>query len=107
MKSILRYCEKNYFSDLLNGHSWHIKETWKILNSFTNTRSIQCTSTSMPFYYNGKVIDNKQAVANAFNDYFINIAHRPGLAIKQNKYMLMAPSGLGHHNFTINWIYFS
>ena len=29
----------------------------------------------MPSYNNGKVIDNKQAVANAFNEYFINIAH--------------------------------
>ena len=29
----------------------------------------------MTFFYNGKVVDNKQSVANAFNDYFINIAH--------------------------------
>ena len=29
----------------------------------------------MSFSYNGKLIDNKQAVANAVNDYFINIAH--------------------------------
>ena len=29
----------------------------------------------MTLFYNGKLIDNKQAVANAFNDYFINIAH--------------------------------
>ena len=29
----------------------------------------------MTLFHNGKVIDSKQAVANAFNDYFINIAH--------------------------------
>ena len=29
----------------------------------------------MTFCNNGKVIDNKQADVNAFNDYFINIAH--------------------------------
>ena len=29
----------------------------------------------MTLFYNGKLIHNKQAVANAFNDYFINIAH--------------------------------
>ena len=29
----------------------------------------------MTLFHNGKVINNKQAVANAFNDYFINIAH--------------------------------
>ena len=29
----------------------------------------------MLFSYNGNVIDNQQAVANAFNNYFINIAH--------------------------------
>ena len=29
----------------------------------------------MTLFYNGKVIDNKQAVANAFNNFFINIAH--------------------------------
>ena len=32
-------------------------------------------TTSMTLFYHGRVIDNKQAVANAFNDYFINIAH--------------------------------
>ena len=29
----------------------------------------------MPFTYNEKVIDNQQAFANAFSNYFINIAH--------------------------------
>ena len=29
----------------------------------------------MPFSYNGKAINNKQTVANAVNDYLINIAH--------------------------------
>ena len=29
----------------------------------------------MTLFYNGKLVDNKQAVANALNDYFINIAH--------------------------------
>ena len=29
----------------------------------------------MKLFYNIKLINNKQAVANAFNDYFINIAH--------------------------------
>ena len=29
----------------------------------------------MPFPYNGKVKDNKQAVANPFNNYFMNITH--------------------------------
>ena len=33
------------------------------------------TETSMAFCHNGKVIDNKQSVANVFNDYIVNIAH--------------------------------
>ena len=73
LTSILRYCEKNYFSDLLNRNSMNTKETWKILNNITNTKNKNKTSISL--FYNGKLIDNKQAVANAFNDYFINIAH--------------------------------
>ena len=74
LTSILRYCEKYYFSDLLNRHSMNTNETLKILNSITNTKNKQTTSTSMPFSYNGKVKDNKQAVANAFND-FLSILH--------------------------------
>ena len=73
LASILRYCEKNYFSDLLNRYSKNTKETWKILNNITNTKNKN--NTSMSLFYNGKLIDNKQAVANAFSDYFINIAH--------------------------------
>ena len=29
----------------------------------------------MTLFYNGKLIDNKQVVANAFNYFFINIVH--------------------------------
>ena len=71
LTSILRYCEKNYLSDLLNRYSKNTKETWKILNNITNTKN----NRSMTLFYNGKLIDNKQAVANDFNDYYINIAH--------------------------------
>ena len=39
LTSILIYCEKNYFSDLLNRYSKNTKETWKILNSITNTKN--------------------------------------------------------------------
>ena len=60
-----------YFSDLLNRYSKNTKETWKNSNSITNTKNTK----SMTFFNNGKVIDNKQAVVPAFNDYLINIAH--------------------------------
>ena len=42
-----------------------------MLNSITNKKN----TTSMTLFHNGKVIDNKQAVANAFIDYFIIIVH--------------------------------
>ena len=39
LSSILRYCENNYFSDLLYIYSKNTKETWKILNSITNSKN--------------------------------------------------------------------
>ena len=46
LTSLLRYCEKNYFSDLLDRYSKNTKETWKILNSITITNKFKSKKSS-------------------------------------------------------------
>ena len=38
LTSILRYCEKQYYSDLLKINKNNMKETWKIINDLVNKK---------------------------------------------------------------------
>ena len=37
LTAIMRYCEKEYYTDMLVVNKGNIKETWKILNTYTCT----------------------------------------------------------------------
>ena len=39
LTAILRYCEKQYYTDILDYNKGNIKETWKIINSLINKQS--------------------------------------------------------------------
>ena len=39
LTAIMRYCEKEYYTDMLVVHKGNIKETWKILNSLINKQN--------------------------------------------------------------------
>ena len=40
LTSILRFCEKKYYSDLLVEHSSNVKKTWGVLNEIIKKRSV-------------------------------------------------------------------
>ena len=39
LTAIMRYCEKEYYTDMLVVNKGNIKETWKILNSLINKQN--------------------------------------------------------------------
>ena len=78
LTSILRYCEKKYFSDLLEQNKNNIKATWSILNTIMNKKvSINTLPNDFEDTDGGK-IKGKQNIANGFNDFFVNVG--PNLA---------------------------
>ena len=73
LTSILRYCEKQYYSDLLKINKNNMKETWKIINDLVNKKSSTRLSYPTEFMKNGSIISGNMNIAEPFNSFFANI----------------------------------
>ena len=77
LTAILRRCEKQYFTELLEINTGNMKETWKILNGLINKKT-KGRQISMEFNGDDSKITGDKANANGFNNFFVNIG--PSLA---------------------------
>ena len=74
LTSILRYCEKQYYSDLLKINKNNMKETWKIINDLVNNNNIfHKVILPTEFMKNGSIISGNMNIAEHFNSFFANI----------------------------------
>ena len=79
LTSILRKAEKQYYSNKLNECKKDMKGTWAILNNLIGRRRQQATHCEFILDKGSKIYNGKQ-IANAFNDFYINVG--PSLADK-------------------------
>ena len=77
LTAILRHCEKQYFTELLEINKGSMKETWKILNGIINKKS-KGKQISTEFNGDESNITGDKTIANGFNNFFVNIG--PSLA---------------------------
>lgn len=77
LTAILRRCEKQYFTELLEINKGNMKETWKILNGLINKKS-KGKQISTEFNGDESKITGDKTIANGFNNFFVNIG--PSLA---------------------------
>ena len=75
--TILRKCENNYNTKLLELNKGNLKETWKLLNSIINTKK-KTMQVGNEFENKGESIIGDDHIANRFNKYFVNVG--PSLA---------------------------
>ena len=79
LTGILRKAEKQYYRDKQNRCKKDMKATWSILNMLIG-KSKQKSSQCEFIRENGQEIHNGNRIANAFNDFYINVG--PSLADK-------------------------
>ena len=72
LKKIIRDVKKIYFENCLSKCKNDLKGTWRIINDILGRNS---SRKSLPeiFMIDNTKVDNKVDIANAFNEYFINI----------------------------------
>jgi hypothetical protein len=80
LTAILRLCEKNYYSDMLENNKKDMKKTWNIINELIHKRKKKSSNLPAQFLRNNAIIKGNLNIANGFNDYFINVG--PNLADK-------------------------
>ena len=77
LTTILRTCEKNYNTKLLELNKGNLKETWRLLNSTINKKK-KTMQIGNEFENRGEFITGDENIANGFNNYFVNVG--PSLA---------------------------
>ena len=90
LKTLLKIEEKNYYQSLIVANKHNLKKTWGIIKQVINKS--KCSKISPEFYRNGSILNDKISIANAFNDYFVNIgptltSQIPDLGINYRKCM--------------------
>lgn len=70
LTNLIRSSERLYYHEKLQQHKTDIKQTWKIINSILNKNNNQEYPKELKI--NGNLITNEYAVANKFNEYFVN-----------------------------------
>ena len=78
LTSSLRLAKQSYYSKQFDKYKFDVKSTWKVINEALKTK----TNTDPPkqILKDGLQIDDPQAMAEAFNDFFVNLG--PNLASK-------------------------
>lgn len=71
LRKLLRAAEKQYFHDLLETNRNNLKRSWSIIKSVINKK--HTGMKSQEFSINGETCSNQQKIANAFNQFFVNI----------------------------------
>ena len=68
LKKAISKAKRMYYVDVFTQFKNNIKQTWKV-----TLHKNKFAKISQRFCHLGKIIDNPQDIANAFNTYFINI----------------------------------
>ena len=80
LTSIIRQSEKMYYSNLLEANKSSIKNTWNILNKVLRKDKTSDNLPKVMIDNNGTCASGEASIANAFNNYFVNVG--PSLANK-------------------------
>ena len=72
LQKLIRQAERSYYEELLKDNIGNIKKSWEVINEIINKKK-KTTLKSNKIIVNDKTEENPEIIANAFNDYFVNI----------------------------------
>ena len=71
LRTLLRQCERNYYDSCFKANKNNMRKTWKLIKDALNKTKRQ--SNAQNFNINNRTVDDKQLIANTFNNFFLNI----------------------------------
>ena len=72
LTAILRFSEKQYYTQLLSKYRDNVKKTWCVLNDVIKKKN-NISTLPREFVSDNKIIKGKTEIANGFNDFFVNV----------------------------------
>ena len=73
ISTLLKRSKRLYFTKFFNDNLNNLKNTWKGIKNLISLKTVSHSSPSS-IYYNNKTVTCPFEIANAFNNYFSNIA---------------------------------
>ena len=73
ISTLLKRSKRLYFTKFFNDNLNNLKNTWKGIKNLISLKTVSHSSPSS-IYYNNKTVTSPFEIANAFNNYFSNIA---------------------------------
>jgi hypothetical protein len=97
LNHILRSAERQYYQSQLENAQNNLRQSWKIIKEVINkNKKMQKKSR---FLINGNIIENTSEIAEAFNNFFINIGNELDKKIPKT---LTKPTAFIPRNYNIN-----
>ena len=84
LTTILRRAEKTYYDELLSPNNSNIKKTWGTLNVIIK-KKFESAVPLFEFNLDNKIYKEKKAVANGFNNFFVNVGPKLAKNIEETE----------------------
>lgn len=84
LNHVIRIAKKNYFSSKFNSCKNDLKRTWEVINNVLHKSKKDKFLYPTSFYHGYGEITDKKTIADAFNDFFVNVGPTLASSIKSN-----------------------
>ena len=84
LTTILRRAEKTYYDEFLSQNKSNIKKPWGTLNFIIN-KNFESAVPLSEFNFDNKIYKEKKAVANGFNNFFVNVGPKLAKDIEETE----------------------
>ena len=81
----MRLAERKYYQNMLEINKFNLKKTWQILKDIIGKSKPGNMNNN--FLINGSIVGDSKVIANAFNDYYINLGSNLGKIKSNNRYI--------------------
>lgn len=73
LTNIMRSCKRQYYSSSLEKNKTNIKGTWRLLHEIINKKKVTKDYPTSFYTNTDTVVKDNKAIADHFNDYFVNV----------------------------------
>ena len=82
LNSLLRKAEKQHYHELMENNKNNLRKSWQIIKNIINRRND--TKTNKKFLVDNRLITDRMAIADGFNDFYINVGANLAKSIPTN-----------------------
>ena len=84
LSKLLKIAEKQHYHHLLESNKRNLKKSWAIIKDVIGKKKIENSNCNKEFLIDGRIVSDKNVIANNFNNFFSNIGKNLAKDIPEN-----------------------